>query len=151
MDGQLLPDQRPDRGTDPNVIDARVREDADDLLALLAPGEPVLVFLWEGVTGEILDVTARCPRSTWFTFAGRIDRIVLDILDRLPEAGYAPVQRRRALLADAGARLVRLRVLWRLAHARRLVDSGTLRRIARAVDEAGRRVGGWRQHLDVVG
>lgn len=113
----------------------------------MPPDEPVLVLLWERLTGEVLDVTARFPKSARFTFAGRIDSMMLDILERLAEARYAPVPRRRALLAEVDALLVRLRVLLRLAYDRRLVDHGAFERIARAFEEAGRMVGGWREHL----
>lgn len=64
-----------------------------------------------------------------------------------PRPRYAPVLRKRALLAEVAALLVRLRGLLRLAYDRRLVDHGAFERLAGAVDEAGRLVGGWRQHL----
>ncbi len=63
--------------------------------------EPALGVLWERVVGDLLDRTAKFPKVVRFTFAGRIDGIVLDFLERLAEARWAPAPRKRVLLAEA--------------------------------------------------
>lgn len=110
--------------------------------------EPALLVLWERLVGDLLDRTARFPKSVRFTFAGRIDNLALDVLERLAEARWAPLPRRRALLEDADLALVRLHVLLRLAHERRYLDPRGFEHVVRALDDAGRMLGGWRRHLD---
>lgn len=109
---------------------------------------PALLILWERVVGDLLDRTAKFPKVVRFTFAGRIDGLALDFLERIAEARWAPAPRRRALLGEADLLLVRLHVLLRLAHERRYMDSGGFEHVVRGLDEAGRMLGGWRKHLD---
>lgn len=110
--------------------------------------EPALLVLWERVVGDLLDRTAKFPKVVRFTFAGRIDGIVLDFLERIAEARWAPAPRKRVLLAEADLLLVRLHVLLRLAHDRRYLDTGGFEHVVRGVDEAGRMLGGWRKHIE---
>lgn len=111
-------------------------------------GEPALLVLWERIVGDLLDRTAKFPKSVRFTFAGRIDGLALDFLERIAEARWAPTARKRVLVAEADLLLVRLHVLLRLAHDRRYLDTGGFEHVVRGVDEAGRMLGGWRKHLD---
>ncbi len=85
-------------------------------------GEPALLVLWERLFGDLLDRTAKFPTAVRFTFAARIDGIVLEFL--VAEARWAPVPRRRELLAQADLLLVRLHVLLGLACDRRYLDTG---------------------------
>lgn len=109
--------------------------------------EPALLVHWERVVGEVLDRTAQFPRSQRFTFAARLDGRTLDILEALAAARFAKLDERRALLAQADRDLAVLRVLLRVSHDRRLLSRKQLEHLSRLLDEAGRMLGGWRQHL----
>lgn len=103
----------------------------------------MLVFM-ESLVGEILDRTQRFPKSARFTFASRIDGLALDVLMRLVEARYR--RPRAELLRAANLGLEQLRVLLRLAHERRHLDSRSFELLASRVDEGGRMLGGWLRH-----
>lgn len=109
--------------------------------------EPALLVLWERVLGDLLDRTAKFPKAVRFSFSARIDGVALDFLERVAEARWAPLARRRELLSTCDLLLVRLHVLLRLAHDRKYIDTGGFEHVVRGVDEAGRMLGGWRKHL----
>lgn len=111
------------------------------------PHLPLLVF-WEGVALDLLERTAKMPKSVRFTFCTRIDNLALDVLERLAEAQYAALDRRRKLVRRVDARLARLRALLRLAERRALLSHGAYEHVMRGVDEAGRMLGGWRAYLE---
>ncbi len=106
--------------------------------------EPVLLVHWERTLGELLDRTARFPKSVRFTFASRLDTLGLDILDALIRARWSPTDR-PALLRRADADLAVLRTLLRLSHDRRWLDPSGLEHLSRALDEAGRMLHAWQQ------
>lgn len=112
---------------------------------------PALVSHWERVIGELLDRTARFPKVVRFTFAARIENLALDVLEELVEARYASGREKQEALRRADARLARLRVMVRLAHARRYLDHRGYEQVSRQVDEAGRMLGGWRSHGNADG
>ena len=100
---------------------------------------------WEKTLGDLLDRTLRFPKTARFTFAARIDGHALDVLERIVEARYAAKGRKGTLLKEIDVALMKLRVLVRLAHARRYLSHGGYEHTARQLDEAGRMVGGWRR------
>ncbi len=108
---------------------------------------PVLLVHWEETVGLVLDKTGRFPKSARFTFASRIDALVLDILAVLVRARWAPRSDKGPLLAAADAHLAVLRVLLRLAHERRLLARPGFEHLVLRFDEAGRMLGGWRQQV----
>ena len=112
---------------------------------------PAVLVLWERVLGDLLDRTARFPKSVRFTFAARIDAHALDILDALIRARFAPAPERAALLHAADTRLAVLRTLVRLSADRKYLDLPGLKHVATGLDEAGRMLGGWRRSLGAGG
>lgn len=112
--------------------------------------DPAVLVAWEAAVGDILDRTARFPKSARFTFAARIDGLALDILELLVEARWSPPRAKRELLRKADVRLARLLVLLRLSHDRRYLDSGGFEHVVRAADGVGRMVGGWRRQVESV-
>ena len=104
-----------------------------------------MVVAWEQLVGELLDRTARFPKVVRGTFAMRLENLALDVLEELVEARYASGHRKREALARADSTLARLRVLLRLAYERRFVDHRGYEFLARAIDESGRMLGGWRR------
>ncbi|MBM3260764.1 MAG: diversity-generating retroelement protein Avd [Candidatus Sericytochromatia bacterium] len=107
--------------------------------------EPVLVGQWQRLLGDLLDRTARFPKVVRFTFAQRIETLALDVLEDLVEARYGTGHERQKALRRADMRLARMRVLIRLAHDRRYLDHRGYEHVARAMDESGRMLGGWRK------
>jgi len=100
---------------------------------------------WEKTAGEILDRTQKFPKSVRFTFSSRIDNLVLDILESVVEACYSPKAEKLASLRAADLALAKLRVMLRLSHERRYLDSRGYEYLMRGIDEAGRMLGGWRK------
>jgi hypothetical protein len=110
------------------------------------PEAPALVGQWERVVGDLLDRTAKFPKTVRFTFAARIEGLALDILEEIVEARFAEGAAKQEALRRADARLARLRVLVRLAHDRRHLDHRGYEFVSRNIDEVGRMLGGWRKH-----
>ena len=88
------------------------------------------------------------PRSQRFLLGDRIESAALDVLDRLIEATYT--RERARLLAQANLGLERLRFLVRLAADLRHLDRERYEFAARALDEIGRLVGGWKKADDAA-
>ena len=107
---------------------------------------PVLFTHWETTLDDLLDRTLKFPKAVRFTFSGRIDNLAIDILERIIEARYAPAGVKREALRHADLSLAKLRVLLRLAHKRRYLDSKGYEHVAARLDEAGRMLGGWLAH-----
>jgi len=109
----------------------------------MPPDAPVILVLWERVLGELLDSTQRFPKAARFTFACRIDNLGLDLLDALVQARWALPTRKAEHLREADLCLARMRVLLRLSHQRRLLDTRGYEHLARELDAVGRQLGGW--------
>ena len=105
---------------------------------------PVLIVHWEALLGDLLDCTQRFPKQVRFTLSSRIDGAALDILEELVDARFSHDP--GPALGRASRRLERLRVLLRLSHTRRHLSHGAFERLSRALDEAGRMLGGWIRH-----
>jgi hypothetical protein len=109
------------------------------------PDVPELLLHWERTVGALLDRTASFPKVVRFTFAARIEGLALDVLDALVRARWASGPEKRPHLVKADADLAVLRVLVRLAFERRYLARGGFEHVVRALDEAGRMLGGWRR------
>ena len=103
---------------------------------------PTLLVFWESVVDDLLARTARFPRSVRFSLSGRIDNLALDVLEAIVEARFTS-EGKAARLSRANLALEKLRVLLRIAHTRKVLDTGGLEHLARRLDEAGRMIGGW--------
>lgn len=110
---------------------------------------PQAYLHWEQTLPELLNKTAKFPKSARFTFANRIDNLALDVIEDLVEARYASRARQNEVLSRLDLRLARLRVLLRLACTQRLLDKAGYEGISRRIDELGRMVGGWRKSLPI--
>ena len=89
----------------------------------------------------LVPAVERFPRRQKFLLGDRIQATALDVLEALVEATWT--RRRGAHLVRANTGLEKLRVLFRLAHDLRLLDSRRYEHAARGLDETGRRVGAW--------
>ena len=83
------------------------------------------------------------PRRQKFLLGDRLQATALDVLERLVEATYTRDRRRHLAAANLG--IEKLRFLCRLAKDLGHLDARRYEYAARALDETGRLVGGWRK------
>jgi hypothetical protein len=103
-------------------------------------GGPALEAMHQFVLWLIPTVDA-FPRSQKFLLGDRIESLALDVLERLIEATYS--RSRENTLAQANLGIEKLRYLFRISTELRYLDPRRYEHAARALDEVGRRVGGW--------
>ena len=91
----------------------------------------------------LVPTVERFPRRQKFLLGDRLQVTALDVLERLIEATYT--RARRPHLAAANLGIEKLRLLCRLAKDLRHLDTKRYAYAARALDETGRLIGGWRK------
>lgn len=96
----------------------------------------------------LVPAVEKFPRSQKFLLGDRIQTTAMDVLERLVEATYT--RERMALLAQANLGIEKLRFLFRLATDLRHFDLARYEHAARALDEVGRMVGGWKKAHDAA-
>jgi len=110
-------------------------------------GPELLVLAhWEAFIPWLLACCGRWPRSARFSLTQRIENHALDVLELLVVARYQPRQRARSL-QDVNLVLERMRFLSRIARTQGFMSMRAFDKAMRDIDEAGRMVWGWRQHL----
>ncbi len=111
------------------------------------PSELPALVHWERLTLDLLQRTARFPKSTRATLTRRIEDAALEILECLATVRFEGGPAKVARLVAIDATLTRLRVLLRLAHGLRQLDTTGYEHVSRQIDEAGRMLGGWRKSV----
>ncbi len=111
-----------------------------------APAELLVLQRAEAFAHWLLDRTRRWPKSLRFTLTQRLENHALDLVESLVIARYEP-RRRRAVLEGANLALERMRFLLRLAEGASACPPHTLEAAARALDEIGRMMFGWREAI----
>ncbi len=101
---------------------------------------PVFVK-WMEFLEWLLAATDKFPKKARFSFCQRIEGIALDVVEDLVEARYS--RDKRATLRRANLRLEKLRVLLRLSHKMRYLSHDGYAHATKAVNEAGKMLGGW--------
>lgn len=96
----------------------------------------------------LVPAVERFPRSQKYLLGDRIQATSIEVLERLVEATYT--RERTALLREANLGLEKLRFLFRLATDLRHLDRDRYEHAARALNEVGRMVGGWRKAHDAA-
>ena len=109
---------------------------------------PPVYALLVDLVGWTLDRTASLPKSHRFTFGQRVDNLTLDCLELALEAIYASGQTKRDPLRRLNLSLEKLRVFWRLIHARGWISAQQLLFISGKLDEIGRMIGGWLKQVE---
>jgi len=94
----------------------------------------------------LVPAVEKFPRSQKFLLGDRIQSTAIEVLERLVEATYT--RERMALLAQANLGIEKLRFLFRLSMDLRHLDLARYEHAARALDEVGRMVGGWKKAHD---
>jgi len=98
---------------------------------------------WYRTLDWILTTVEKFPRNARFSLASRLADGALDIMELIVEAIYT--KQRLHILEKVNLYIEKQRVLFRIAHDRRYLSTRQHEFIARALDEAGRMVGGWRK------
>lgn len=106
------------------------------------PVAPVLEKMYQFLLWLVPTVD-KFPRAQKFLLGDRIQTTALDVMERLIEAAYN--RDKATQLGQANLGLEKLRFLFRLAFDLRHVDLRRYEFAARAIDEIGRMVGGWRK------
>jgi hypothetical protein len=101
---------------------------------------PIFV-VWMDFVKWLFPVTEKLPRRVRFSLADRMNNLSLDVVEDLVEARYA--KKKVTTLKRANLRLEKLRILLRLCHDFRYVSYNTYEHGLRAINEAGRMMGGW--------
>jgi len=96
----------------------------------------------------LVPTVEKFPRSQKFLLGDRIQSTALDVLESLVDATYT--RDRKAYLARANIGIEKLRFLFRLAFELKHLDSRRYEYAARALDEIGRLIGGWRKAHDAA-
>jgi phage tail protein X len=96
----------------------------------------------------LIPAVEKFPRTQKFLLGDRIQTAALDVLDALISATYT--RDRQGHLARANLGLEKLRYLFRLAVALKLLDLKRYAHAARQLDETGRMAGGWRKMHDAL-
>ena len=110
--------------------------------------DPPLFVLWYDFTKWLLAKTAMFPRRVRFSFSNRIDNLALDIIEAIVE-GYSA--EKQAILHRIDLNIEKLRVLLRMCYDLQHLDMKGYEFAARKIDEAGRKVGGWRKQQEQKG
>ncbi|MCI0692710.1 diversity-generating retroelement protein Avd [candidate division KSB1 bacterium] len=88
----------------------------------------------------LFDHTEKFPKSRRFSMAVRLENLFLDFLELVSLAGYR--KNKLPLLQKADEQLFRLRLLVRLSHDMKLINTGSYEFAANGLDEIGRMLGG---------
>ena len=103
---------------------------------------PVLEKMYQFILG-LGPTVEKLPRSQKFLLGDRIQSGALEVMEGLVEAAYT--RGRGPILAQVNLGLEKLRYLFRLAKDLHYLDLRRYEFSARALEEIGRMVGGWRK------
>lgn len=98
---------------------------------------------WYKTLDWILSAVENFPKNARFSLASRLADSALDTIELIIEAIYT--KNRRHILDRINLYMEKQRVLFRIAHDRRYISARQYEHISRAIEEAGRMVGGWRK------
>ncbi|CAN2041858.1 S23 ribosomal protein [Candidatus Magnetomoraceae bacterium gMMP-15] len=98
---------------------------------------------WYQTLDWILSTVERFPRNARFSIASRLADFSLDTMELIIEAIYT--KNRVPLLNKINLYLEKQRVLFRVVHDRKYISTKQHEYIAKALNKAGRMVGGWRK------
>lgn len=109
---------------------------------------PPILTVTEELLGWTLDRTASFPKSQRFTFGQRMDALMLESLESCITARY-DARVRAVQLRSLNMTLEKLRLFWRIVHARGWISVQQLLFAARKLDEIGRMAGAWLKTAEI--
>jgi len=89
----------------------------------------------------LMEHTDKFPKSRRFSMAVRLENIFLDFLEEISLANRR--REKLPLLHDADELLFRTRLLVRMSHEMKLINTKSYEYSAKSLDEIGRLLGGW--------
>jgi hypothetical protein len=107
----------------------------------MASNDYPLYVHWYKTLNWILDCVERMPKTVRFSLASRISDSSLDIIELIIEAIYQ--KQKEIPLKAINLKLEKLRVLFRISFERNYLSGKQYEYISRALNEAGKMVGGW--------
>jgi hypothetical protein len=108
--------------------------------------EPQLFVLWYDFSKWLLDKTEKFPRKVRFSFSNRIDNLTLEIIEGIIEARYS--KNKYSTLRRIDLNMEKLRILLRMCHDLKYLDSNGYEFASRKINEAGKMAGGWRKQQE---
>lgn len=96
---------------------------------------------WRQVTGYLLDLCSKFPKSVRFNLCHHITNLALDVMEHIVEAIYC--KRREGPLWQANLSLEKLRVLLQISLDNRYISLGQFEYISKEIHETGQMIGGW--------
>lgn len=100
---------------------------------------------WYQTLNWILSTVERFPKSARFSLGSRIADGALDIVEMITEAIYT--RKRSHILDRINLAIEKQRVLFRIAHDRRIISTRQYEYISKSLNESGRMAGGWKKSL----
>ena len=89
----------------------------------------------------LMNHTGKYPKSHRFSLAVRLENHILEFLEHLVVANYRKLK--LPLLQAADEELVKVRLLIRLSHDQKFINTNSYEFAAESLDEIGRMLGGW--------
>jgi len=89
----------------------------------------------------LMDHTGKFPKSHRFSIAVRLENHFLEFLEKLTIANHRKVK--LPLLQTADEELIAVRLLIRLSHDTKFINTTSYEFASRSLDEIGRMLGGW--------
>jgi len=114
-------------------------------MRLKMPEQPKLLLSVFEFSVWVLEKTAGFPKRFRGSLTTRIELNALELLENITAARYSSEP--EAPLTNASLSLDRLRLLLRLAHSLRALDTTGYERSAESLVEVGQMLGGWLRHL----
>lgn len=108
-----------------------------------------LFIHWYRTLDWILSTVERIPKNARFSLASRMADCALDTMELIVEAIYT--KKRVHILDRTNLHIEKQRVFFRISHDRRYISTRQYEHASRALDEAGRMVGGWRKQCHEKG
>lgn len=87
------------------------------------------------------------PRMSRFTLGSKVDRLFLEIIEYLLIAGYAPREKKQAVVAQASAKLDALKFFLNIAWRAQALSNAKYKELSVPIAEIGKMLGGWRKQL----
>lgn len=99
---------------------------------------------WYQTLDWILTTVERFPKDAKFTLGNRVSTAGLTTVELIVEAIYT--RQRSHILDRINMEIEKQRVLFRIAYDRRYISIRQYEHISKALDQAGRMVGGWKKN-----
>lgn len=107
---------------------------------------PPLFVQWYDFLKWLLEKTEKFPKKIRFTLTNRIDNLGLDIIEGIIEARYS--KDKKGILRQTDLSMEKLRVLLRICHDLRYLDTKGYEFASKEINKAGKMVGGWRKQQE---